>query len=634
MLNRREFTMAGAGAAALAPRSAMAAPEDDARLDALLTAFFQQDLRQRPEQATQLGLDNGANTDLKSRLSDGSAAGIAAARDLNAEQLRRLLTVDRGALSPAGKVNYDTLLYTRKSTAALSAFDFGGAAYGPSPYVVSQLTGAYQSVPDFLDTKHRIETAADADAYLARLGAFAVLLDQNTERMVHDAGLGVVPPDFLLDLTLTQLAAARTPADQNLLVTSISLRAAAKGLSPTYGDNAKGIYEAKIAPALDRQIAETRRLRASAGHDAGLWRLPDGPAFYAAALRSTTTTALSPDEIHKLGLDQAAQISARLEGLLEARGLTTGTLGERIGALYKDPAFLFPDTDEGKAGAIAYCNGCLAAIRPRLPAWFNRLPSYTFEVRRVPAPTEAGAAGAFSQPPALDGSRPGLVYINLHDTADWPKWSLPTVIFHEGLPGHQLEGGLALSNTSLPLIRKTIGFSGYAEGWALYAEQLSDEMGMYDDDPLGRIGYLKAQLFRAGRCVVDTGIHHLRWSCEKAIAWFIEMEGDAPGATAREVERYCATPGQACSYKIGHTVWIRARERARVALGSRFQIRDFHDAGLTCGRVPLDVLDTVIDRWIGLEKPDRGSLYSPLTRILTMIIEYGWSTLRRSVPIA
>jgi len=598
MLNRREALLATSSAALAAPLAAHAQSAPEAEFTRLLDVFFQEGLRENPESATQLGLDTGANADLKSRLSDGSAAGIAAARALNADQLRRLAAIDRAGLPAARKVDYDTLVYTRRSSVAVMAFDFGGVAFGPSPYVVSQLTGAYQSVPDFLDTKHKIDTAADADAYLARLEAFATLLDQNTQRMVHDAGLGVVPPDFLLDTTLVQLTATRVPASESLLVRSIARRAAAKGLSPRYEADATRLYETKVAPALDRQIEEARRLRAIATHDAGLWKLKDGPAFYAAALHATTTTTLSPDDVHRLGLDQAAQISARLDGLLKAQGLTQGTVGERINALFRDPANLFPNTDDGKAAAIAYCNGRLAAIRPRLPTRFKRLPPYAFEVRRVPPATEAGAASAFSQGPALDGSRPGLVYINLHDTAEWPRFTLPTVIFHEGLPGHQLEGGLALSNTSLPLIRKAMGFSGYAEGWALYAEQLADEMGMYDDDPLGRIGFLRGQLFRAGRCVADTGIHHLRWSREQAIAYFVGLEGDAPGYATREVERYCANPGQACSYKLGHTVWTRARSRAIAALGARYDIKDFHEAGLGCGRVPLDVLDGVIDGWI------------------------------------
>lgn len=604
MFNRRELTLSAASVAVLAPLAGVRAQKlsEDDRLDALLDTLFQESLRQNPEGATQLGLDVGANADLKSKLRDESAAGIAAARALNTDQLRRLEAVDRNALSAPGKVNLDTVLYTRRSTAAVTAFDFGGTSFGPSPYVVSQIGGAYQSVPDFLDTKHKITDAADADAYLARLAAFAIQLDQNTERMAHDAGLGVTPPDFILDTTLVQMTATRKPASQAVVVTSIRRRAAEKGLAARYGDDAAKIYSEKVVPALDRQIAAARRLRALAAHDAGVGHFKQGPAFYAAALHATTTTSLTPDEVHKLGLDQAAQISARLDGLLRARGLTTGTVGQRIAALYRDPTGLYPDTDAGKAAAIAYCNDRLAAIRPRLPSRFKRLPPYAFEVRRVPTALEAGAATAYSQAPALNGSRPGLVYFNLHDTAEWPKWTLPTVVFHEGLPGHQLEGGLALSNTSLPLIRKTIGFSGYAEGWALYAEQLADEMGMYDDDPLGRIGYLKAQLFRAGRCVADTGIHHLGWSREKAIAYFTDLEGDSPGLIAREVERYCAAPGQACSYKIGHTVWIKARARAIAALGPRYEIKDFHEAGLGCGRVPLDVLDGVIDGWVASKR--------------------------------
>ena len=598
MLNRRDVLITTTAAALISPLAASAQITEDARLSTLFDAFFHETLRQRPESATQFGLDTGVNADLRAQLADSSTAGIAAAKALNADQMRRMAGIDRAALSTAGKVSYDTVLYTRQSGAAVAAFDFGGTSYGPSPYVVSQLTGAYQSIPDFLDTKHKIETAVDANAYLARLEAFAVVLDQDTERMAHDAALGVVPPDFILDTTLLQLTALRTPADQSLLVSSIARRAELHGLGARYGADAAQLYAHNILPSLDRQIAETRRQRAVASHEAGLTRLKDGASFYAAALRSTTTTSLSPDEIHQLGLDQAAEIGARLDGLLKARGLSQGGIGARITALHHDPAYLYPNTDAGKLDVIAYCNDRLAAIRPRLPSRFKRLPPYAFEVRRVPPATEAGAAGGFSQPPALDGSRAGLVYINLHDTAEWPKWTLPTLIFHEGLPGHQLEGGLALSDNRLPLIRKTLGFSGYAEGWALYAEQLADEMGMYDDDPLGRIGYLQAQLFRAGRCVADTGIHHLGWSREQAIAYFIALEGDAPGTATREVERYCVNPGQACSYKIGHTVWTRARSRARAALGGRYDIKEFHEAGLGCGRVPLDVLDGVIDGWV------------------------------------
>ena len=599
MLSRRKFlasTAAIACAIAAQPLPLRAETTETAKLNALLDAIFQETLRQNPEGATQLGFDKGPNAELKGKLRDESEAGIATAKALTADQLRRIRAIDASQLSGLDRVNYDTILYTRESAVAVNAFEFGGTSYGPSPYVVSQLTGAYQSVPDFLDTKHRIETAADADAYLARLDAFAGQVSDNTERMRHDAKLGVAPPDFLLDRALEQMTATRTTADKSLLVTSIARRAKDKGLSDDYAKKAAAIYDAKIGPALDGLIVETKTLRAAATHDAGMWRLPQGEAFYAAALHSTTTTSLTPEAIHQLGLDQGKEIAARIDVLLQKQGMTQGTIGERILALYKQE--VYPNTDDGKAQCIAYCNQRLDEIRPHLPTVFRRIPNYKFEVRRVPVQTEPGAASAFSQPPTLDGTRPGIVYFNLHDSAEWPKWCLSTTVFHEGLPGHQLEGGLALANTNLPLIRKITGFSGYAEGWALYAEQLADEIGMYDDDPLGRIGYLKFQLFRANRCVVDTGIHHMGWSREQAIQYFVEHGGDAPGFAAREVERYCATPGQACSYKLGHTVWTKARERARAALGPKYDIKDFHEAGLDCGRVPLDVLDGVIDRYI------------------------------------
>jgi uncharacterized protein (DUF885 family) len=601
MVDRRTvllFTVAAGATAALPALARNGNDAASAQLDRLLAAFFEENLRLNPERATQLGFDKGANSALKSRLSDASVAGIAAVRASTQQQLRRLRGIDASRLGAADRLSYDVVLYTLQSAAAVQRFDFGGSTYGPSPYVVSQLTGAYQAVPDFLDTKHTIDTSADADAYLSRLSAFATQLDANTAQMRHDGGMGVVPPDFLLDTTLVQLEKTRVPADRALVVTSIARRTAAKGLAAHYGHDAAKIYREKVLPALDRQIAEARRMRAHATHDAGVWKFQQGASFYEVALRATTTTRFTPDEVHRLGLEQAKAISARLDSLLKARGLTQGTVGERMAHLYADPSQLYPNTDAGKAQAIAYGNNRLAAIRPRLPRVFHRIPQYRFEVRRVPPQTEAGAPFAFSQTPAIDGSRPGLVYLNLHDSAEWPKFAIPTTVFHEGLPGHQFEGGLALSNTRLPLIRKTGGFSGYAEGWALYAEQLSDEIGMYDDDPLGRLGYLRAQLFRANRCVVDTGIHHLRWGREQAIDYFVAQDGDARGAATREVERYCSTPGQACSYKLGHTVFIGLRANAKQRLGAKFDIKDFHDAVLSCGRVPLDILQRVGEDWL------------------------------------
>ncbi len=596
---RREILKGGAASIALSTvPAAVRAADLPTPLSTLFEDLVQQQLRQSPEYATQLGLDKGPNADLRAKLSDQSAAGRATAKAQTQAGLKLLTAIDTAGLGPEERIDLESVLYGYRSRAAVQQFDFGGTSYGPSPYVVSQLSGAYQSVPDFLDTKHKIETKGDADAYLQRLQAFARELDSNTERMSHDAGLGVIPPDFILDLALEQMSKTRQPASDALVVQSITRRAADKGLGNSYGRDAARIYNSQVLPALDRQIAEAKRLRAKATHDAGVWALPQGAAFYPVALQATTTTALSPEEVHKFGLDQAAMLSSRLDALLRQQGYSKGSVGERMAALYKNPDQLYPDTDAGKQQAIAYCNARLAAIKGKLPMVFERLPPYSFEVRRVPAQTEAGAAAAFSQSPAIDGSRPGLVYFNLKTTADWPKFCLATTVYHEGLPGHQLEGGLALSNTRLPLIRKIGGFSGYGEGWALYAEQLADEIGMYDDDPLGRLGYLKFQLFRANRCVVDTGIHHYRWSREKAIRHFIEQEGEAEGFATREVERYCVNPGQACSYKLGHSVFLDIRDKAKAKMGDRFDLKDYHNAVLRHGRVPLDVLRRIGDRWV------------------------------------
>lgn len=607
MLDRRQLLGAGASAAAVAIASrGWAAPSDPAagaRLTALLDGFFQEGLEAQPEGATELGLDKGANAALKSRLEDVSSAGMAKARAQNAEHIRKLKAFDRSQLKGMDRVNYDTVLYVEEATKPLLDLDIGGRdGFSPSCYVISPITGAYQRVPVMLDTKHSVETGADAEAYLARLDAFATALDSNTDRFRHDAGKGVVPPDFLLDITIGQLGALRVSADKSDLVASLDRRARAKGLGEGYGTRAAAIYEQKVGPALDRQIAALKAVRPSAVHDAGVWRFKDGPAFYAANLRYTTTTNMTPEEVHKMGLDQAAEIGARLDVLLRKQGLTQGTVGQRIAGLYKDPSLYYPNTDAGRAELLAGLQAKLKEVEARLPRMFDHLPHQRIEARRVPPNIEDGSPLAYSESAPMDRSRPGTINFNLKDTAEWPKWNLPSTLYHEGLPGHQLQGGLAQESQGIPILRKNMYFSGYGEGWALYAEQLAYELGMYEDDPLGEIGWLKAQIFRAGRCVVDTGMHTMRWSREQAIEYLMGLDGDAVGSTTREVQRYCAIPAQACSYKIGHTFWNRQRDRAKAALGDRFNIKAFHDAGLLSGAMPLDVLADAIGDYIATAK--------------------------------
>jgi len=296
-----------------------------------------------------------------------------------------------------------------------------------------------------------------------------------------------------------------------------------------------------------------------------------------------------------LGLEQVKSIGDRMDGLLRAQGLTGGTVGQRMAALGKDPRYLFPNTDQGRADLIAYLNGVVARMRARLPRAFATIKKADLVIKRVPPDIEAGAPDGYEQDGPIDGSRPASYYINLRDTSNWPKFSLPTLCFHEGVPGHVWQGTFI---HDLPTVRSLMLFNAYVEGWALYAEQLGDELDLYEDDPVGRLGYLQSIQFRACRLVVDTGLHAKRWTRDQAIQWMVENNGNPEDSARGEIDRYCAWPGQACGYQIGHLHIDGLRNRAKKTLGHRFDMRKFNDALLTSGSMPLDVLDGVIDRFI------------------------------------
>jgi uncharacterized protein (DUF885 family) len=307
---------------------------------------------------------------------------------------------------------------------------------------------------------------------------------------------------------------------------------------------------------------------------------------------------MTPDEVHQTGLDLVASLSAQIDALMKKQGMTQGTVGQRLRAMYEDPKYRYPNTDAGKEKLLADLNEKVQAVRAKLPQWFGQLPKANVEIRRVPKAIEAGAPGGYYNSPSLDGSRPGIYWINLRDTAEVPSWTLPTLTYHESIPGHHLQISLANEAKDLPLLRKTLFNSGYVEGWALYAEQLAVEMGMYDHDPLGHIGQLHDAMFRAVRLVVDSGMHHKRWSREQAVKYAVDTLGDQEATLVTEIERYCVWPGQACSYMVGKLTWLKVRDKARKAMGRRFDIRSFHDAGLLSGVMPLDVLERRIDSYI------------------------------------
>ncbi len=592
MQTRRQMLLTAA--ALMASWPAAAAPQDD--LDRLLADLFTDLLDRSPEAITRLGLDKGERAGAKSRLDDRSAAALADERARNARHLARFKAIDRAVLSGMAAVNYDAVRFTVETDDQASRFPYGATSAG-DPYVLSQLGGSYQEIPDFLGAQHGVETKADAEAYLARLSAFAGVMDQELERARADAALGAMPPDFVIDRALSQMKGLVGPPAASPLVTSLADRAKAKGIAGAYAAQAGAIYAERVVPALNRQIAWMEQLRPRAVHDAGCWRLPDGDAYYALSLRDSTTTTLSPDEIHQMGLDQARELSARADVLLRKQGLSQGKVGARIRALMGDPRYLYPNTDAAKEALIADLNGIVKAMQPRLAATFGTLPKAPVEIRRVPKFIEAGAPGGYYNQPSLDGTRPGIYWINLRDSAENPRWTLPTITYHEAIPGHHLQ--LAMQQeAALPMIRRATFFSAYGEGWALYAENLVQEMGAYADDPLGEIGFLQAALFRSARLVVDTGLHAKRWSREQAIQAMTDIDGSLTSAATTEIERYCVWPGQACSYMVGKLTWRRLRAKAQAALGPRFDIRRFHDAALLGGAMPLTVLERVVDDYI------------------------------------
>jgi uncharacterized protein (DUF885 family) len=589
----------GLPARAIAQAAAQPAGTADARLAALLERMFYNVMETSPEFATQLGLDTGERAALRSKLSDYSPASQA--RDLATFQGydRELKAIDRSQLSEASALHYDTVGFLGSNIIhGLSTFNYGNNSIGYSPYVISQQDGAYQSIPDFLDQHHRVANAADADAYLARLEAFETALDQNSEKQREDAGRGVFAPSFCLDTALDQLRALRqVPAAESILVTSIARKAREANVGGDHARRAQAIVTERAYPALDRQIALVEELRGRATDQAGVWRLPQGAEYYASAVRSATTTDMSPEEVHQLGLSQVADIQSRLAEILRAQGVAGADVSAQLTTLNNDPSQLYPDTDEGREALLADLNRQIEQVDALLPRAFASRPRAQIRVVRVPEFIQDGAPNGYYQSAPFDLSRPALYYINLKSTHDWPKYGLPSLTYHEAMPGHHLQISLAQESRDTPMLLKLSPFGAYTEGWALYAESLADELGVYEGDPLGRAGMLQSLLFRAARLVVDTGLHHKQWSREQATDYMVRTTGFPVPRTQREIDRYCASPGQACSYKVGHTVWLRLRGEAEQALSDRFDLKAFHQI-LLKGALPLTILEQEVDRWV------------------------------------
>ena len=572
-------------------------PVGDEAIGYFLNRVGQTLLSLSPESATSLGLDVGINANLRAQLADRSAAGQERIAKNLAVDLRHAEAIDTATLDHATRTSIEVIKSAYRTALEGFALPYGDVAVGGwrnTPYVVIQNVGAYLDVPRFLDTDHRIENASDAEAYLARLESYSVQLDGELGRMKDAASKGLIAPAFLIDKALPQMALSIDNARKGGgLVESIERRT--KTIPGDWAARARALTQQKVAPALERQLAELKAQRTRATMDAGMWARPGGEEFYRWALRASTTTRMTPDEVHQMGLDQVKFLHAQMNAILNGLGYTRGSVGERMIAISADPRFLFPDNDAGRAEIMAFIQHRLTLIRSKMPRAFNTLVKGNVEVKRLPPEEEPGAPGAYGGAGSIDGTIPGKFWINLRTTQLHTRYDLPSLTHHEAIPGHVWQGEYS---NQLPLIRTMLAFNAYSEGWALYGEQLADELGVYEGDPVGRLGYLQSIAFRACRLVVDTGLHAKRWTREQAVQWFHQTNGSKIEEVRSEVDRYCSWPGQACGYKVGHSEINRQRDRAKAALGAGYDLKAFNDTVVKGGNVPLDVLAKNVDEYV------------------------------------
>ena len=597
-MNRRHFLMTSAATAliGLAPRAfaqgSPAASDTSARLNATFDQIFDMMIDSSPESATALGLDKGKRAAMKYKLDDNSLTGVQDDLAQTRKAMAMLDAFNGATLSDKDTLNLACIRYSvARGLTAAGKYDLSSIA---RPYRIFQQGGAYFEQPDFLASSHTIATKEDCDAYVSRLAAFATQLDNDSDVQKAYAARGYLAPAWSLDLTLGQMKALRAqPAESCSMTRSLADRAAKAGIEGNWAKQATQVITDKVYPALDRQMTLIEQLKPATAAGDGVWRLPRGDELYADALEYSTTTRMTPEEVHQMDLAQVKEISAELDRILKANGLTKGSVGARLTALNVRPDQLYADSAEGRAALLKSLNADYLKVKALLPRAFANPSNAPLEIRAVPVEIQDGASNGYYRRAALDGSRPAIYFINLKDVGDWPKYGLPALTFHEGVPGHHLQISTMQEAGTLPILRRVGGYSAYSEGWALYAEQLADELGAYAS-PLERAGYLQSFLFRAARLVVDTGLHAKRWSREQATQYMVDVTGFARPRNQREVERYCTQPGQACSYKVGHAAWTRARAKAQAALGSKFDLKAFHEV-LKDGAMPLTILEQRIE---------------------------------------
>ncbi|WP_194868202.1 DUF885 domain-containing protein [Pseudoalteromonas sp. PPB1] len=587
-----------------APSTAASLSRTD--IDKQVNAYTQTFINHQPALATSLKLPAEQYGSYADRLPDYSASGMQALQiDMNnaAEKLKQL---------QSHKMSEDDRLHLRVNE-VLARYYAGDAQFsggyidtwgGHLPYIVNQLSGPLVDIPNLLKDQHSVENLQDAQNYLGRLEAFATLTEQVRGKLAGDAEKGIILPKVLFPNTFGYLNNFIAHAsDKHPLVTSFEqklsvLTSVSAEQRTQLVTKATALVNEQIYPAYRRVIADLEVLQEKAPEKVGIWAQPGGEAFYQHEITYLADSDLSAQQIHDIGLAEVKRITERMDQILRENGYTTGSVGDRMKQLNDEPRFLYEDSDAGREALLTFLRGEIETINKKAPQYFSTLPPQEVEVRRIPKEVEAGAPGGYYSAPSLDGSRPGVFAINLKDMKAVPSFGMKTLTYHEAVPGHHFQIALNMLQTDIGLMRQNASFNGYIEGWALYSELVAYEMGMYEGDPFGDLGRLQAEAYRAARLVVDTGLHYKKWTRQQAIEYFAEATGSAMSDVTSAIDRYIAWPGQALGYKLGMIKLVELRDKARKALGDKFDVKAFHDVILLKGARPLAIVEDDVDRWV------------------------------------
>ncbi|MFZ1219937.1 MAG: DUF885 domain-containing protein [Chthoniobacterales bacterium] len=559
---------------------------------------FAQVLFEEPELLSSLGLvERFGITSHNGKLGDASPAHQQRYFDRAKQNLADLRAYSLDRQTPSQRLSTNILDW-------YISRELEGEKYQWHNYPVNQLFGIQSEFPSFMAGQHRLLAPRDCEYYLQRLGAVGTKFDQLLESLRVREQKQILPPRFVVEKVLAEMNSfVAKPAAENILATSFKERAAKiKELTTAQRVSlevrVENVVASQVYPAYRKLIDYFNGVLPKTTTDDGVWKLPDGDAFYAYALRKNTTTTLKPDEVHDLGLREVERIEAEMRAILDANGFAGRPIGQAIDELRKDPKALFPNDEQGRQNMLAEYSRLISDAIERSKLLFLTVPKAKVEVRRVPEFKQETSPGAYYQGASMDGTRPGVFFANLRDLSELPKWSMPTLAYHEGVPGHHWQIATAQELKGLPQFRKLIPFTAYQEGWALYTEWLAKEAGWYEGNPFGDLGRLQAELFRAVRLVVDTGIHAKRWPRQQAIDYMREKTGMGDKEVTAEIERYIVNPGQACAYKVGMLKIQELRKRAQTELGAKFDQREFHDVVLKNGALPLEILEEQVSDYI------------------------------------